>query len=400
MNITLSNCCGCGACAAACPVQAIQLNKVPGGYVYPEIDKAVCVECGHCDGVCACQKDLFQPELAAAYVAVARDVNLMESASGGLFASLAQGVILQGGAVFGCVLVREEGMLLARHICAEDFQTLLAMKGSKYVQSDLGDSYVRVKELLEAGKTVLFTGTPCQIAGLKGFLQKGWSNLYTAEVICHGVPSQELFQAYLAHVEHEKRAKVLSFRFRDKSEGWKLRGSMVLERDGRQWEESFEPEESSYYQLFLNGVTYRENCYTCPYASPSRQGDVTLGDFWCVDLVHPELLPELEETAGVSCLVVNSHRGRKLMENFGQGIALWHSNYERAARYNAQLVRPVSRPQERQRVLALYTTGGYAAVEDWYQKRLRKIRRKRRLIALVPKPLKDLFRPIRNRLKP
>ncbi|MCI6268728.1 MAG: Coenzyme F420 hydrogenase/dehydrogenase, beta subunit C-terminal domain [Clostridiales bacterium] len=374
------------------------------GFLYPQIDEARCVGCGLCERVCAYQHGPKRASDKETYAAAAQDADLVRSASGGVFASLAQAVLAQGGVVYGCAMEREDGRLVVRHVAVTALQELPRLKGSKYVQSEIGTIYRDVQEQLNAGKTVLFSGTPCQAAGLRGFLRKAYDNLFVVDIVCHGVPSLQFFRDYLRLTEEKYGGRIVDFRFRDKSAGWKLHGCMSIETaDGHAKSVCFEPEESSYYQMFLNSYTYRENCYSCPYAGENRPGDVTIGDYWCIDLVHPEVLAQqggkFDEQRGVSCLIVNNARGRELLARFGQGIAREPSTYEQAARYNAQLTRPSAMKEERAQVLALYRDGGYAQVEKWYQKRLRKIRFVRGLRAAVPRWAKERIKSLLKRVK-
>jgi hypothetical protein len=159
----------------------------------------------------------------------------------------------------------------------------------------------------------------------------------------------------------------------------------------------FEPEESSYYQMFLNSYTYRENCYQCPYASDYRPGDITICDYWCVELVHPELLREnggpLSHEAGVSCLIINNSKGRRLLEEFGSGIVKWESTYEKASKYNRQLIAPSQRKPEREMVLSLCREN-YSKVDKWYHRRLRPIKIRRAIRAAVPRSVKNLIKKV------
>ena len=399
-----SDCSACSACFAACPKQAIRMEPDENGFLYPQIDEALCVGCGLCERVCAYQHGPKRASDKETYAAAAQDADLVRSASGGVFASLAQAVLAQGGVVYGCAMEREDGRLVVRHVAVTALQELPRLKGSKYVQSEIGTIYRDVQEQLNAGKTVLFSGTPCQAAGLRGFLRKAYDNLFVVDIVCHGVPSLQFFRDYLRLTEEKYGGRIVDFRFRDKSAGWKLHGCMSIETaDGHAKSVCFEPEESSYYQMFLNSYTYRENCYSCPYAGENRPGDVTIGDYWCIDLVHPEYLTQqggkFDEQRGVSCLIVNNARGRELLARFGQGIAREPSTYEQAAKYNAQLTRPSAMKEERAQVLALYRDGGYAQVEKWYQKRLRKIRFVRGLRAVVPRWAKDGIKSLLKREK-
>lgn len=364
------------------------------GFRYPVVDESKCVHCGMCERVCAYGNDRPAESEKEVYVAVSGCTNVRESASGGLFAAFAKTIIQQGGAVYGCAMEYADGKLTPRHICVTEQTDLIRLKGSKYVQSELGDTYPNVRTRLEAGQLVLFSGTPCQVAGLRGYLRKEYDNLFTIDIICHGVPSVKLFQDYIAFEEEKRGAKITAFRFRDKSQGWKLHGAMTLDSGETVY---FEPEESSYYQMFLNSYTYRENCYSCPYASDHRPGDITIGDYWCVELVHPELLKEnggpLDHEAGVSCMIVNNDKGQQLLDLAGDGIVKWASTYEKASKYNRQLTAPSVLKPERDIVLALCRSS-YAEADKWYRKRLIPIKVKRAIRAAVPRPIKNLIKKV------
>lgn len=228
------------------------MEEDENGFDYPKIDESKCTECGKCLKVCSFEKK--EQSRKETYAAQAKDADLEENASGGIFTVLAQEVLKRKGIVYGCAMLYENQNLVIKHIGIDKIEELCKLKGSKYVQSNLENVYVEIKRHLEHNETVLFSGTPCQIAGLRGYLQRTYANLYTIEIICHGVPSAKLFQNYLGYIESKEGKKIAGFYFRDKSSGWKLYGKMILEnRDGSQKERYFEPEESSYYQMFLNG---------------------------------------------------------------------------------------------------------------------------------------------------
>lgn len=403
------DCCGCGSCVNACPQRAIQTIEDKYGYVYPQINYDLCISCGLCKRVCRFQIDKFlsiskESEKTCrhkeTYVAVSSSTDLSKSASGGLFAAFAKKIIENGGWVFGCALIYEDGRLNPKHIGISSLDELPKLLGSKYVQSDLGESYQQIKALLNEGTLVLFSGTPCQVAGLYGFLQKNYENLYTIDIICHGVPSVHLFHDYLSYVEKKIGRIIIDFRFRDKTKGWQLYGKMVcVDQNGNYNEISFEPEKSSYYQMFLDSYTYRKNCYECPYAcKEKRPGDITIGDFWCVELVHPELIfgvdGQLDCQKGVSCLIINNEQGRRLLQFYGKGIRIWNSDYEKAAKYNGQLTHPSALKEEREVFLKKYQKG-YAAVARWYKRRLVPIVIKRRIRQMIPRKLKEVIKNMR-----
>lgn len=392
INVTKTNCCGCGACAAICPKDAIAMVPDLDGFVYPVVDDKKCIHCNMCERVCSYRNSCPEISEKEVWAAVSTTTDLKESASGGIFSALSKTILSEGGYVYGSAMVCENSKLKARHIEIDNEIQLIKLKGSKYLKSDTTDIYPKVKKRLQDGNLVLFSGTPCQAAALKGYLNKDYENLYIVEIICHGVPSLKFFQDYIEFEENKRGKKITSFRFRDKSDGWKLHGAMTFESGETEY---FEPEESSYYQMFLNSYIYRENCYSCPYACEKRAGDVTIGDYWCIDIVHPELLTqnggELSEEKGISALIINNPKGRELVNRFGSGIKRYKSSYENAAKYNAQLKKPSALKEERAEVLALYKEG-YDKVEKWYRKRLRPIKFKRKIRALIPKPVKNIIK--------
>ena len=394
LNSQKSTCCGCTACASICPKQAIAMIPDENGFIYPHINPEKCVNCNLCETVCSYQNQIPASSDQKVFVAVADNTDLLESASGGLFASFAKTILAKGGVVYGSAMQYYNEQLHIRHIKVTDESDLYLLKGSKYVQSNMQDVFPDVLSELKRGTTVLFSGTPCQVSGLKGFLRKDYPNLFTIDIICHGVPSEQLFQQYISFEEEKHKSKIINFRFRDKKQGWQLHGAMTFENGETIY---FEPEKSSYYQMFLNSYTYRENCYSCPYASDHRPGDITIGDYWCIDLVHFEYLSEnggqIDHEKGVSCMIVNNSKGLELLDTFGTGIKCWTSSYENASKYNRQLTAPSILKKERTIVLNL-ARQNYKVVDRWYRKRLIPIIVKRYLRAAIPRPVKNFIKGI------
>lgn len=387
------SCCACSACMNVCAHQAIQMITNEDGFTYPQIEKDKCVNCGLCIQACNYQKEEKKVSAKIVYAAATNDTDPFASASGGLFASFAKHVIVAGGVVYGCALIYESGVLHPRHIRVSEPDKLYLLQGSKYVQSDIGLIYQEVQRDLRQNRMVLFTGTPCQVDGLKGYLHKEYDNLFTIDIICHGVPGSQMFQDYLRFVEKKKKKKVIEYKFRDKSNGWKLSGKMILEdADGQQEEILFAPEKSSYYQMFLDSYTYRVNCYTCPYACDNRPGDITIGDYWCIDLIHPEYLIQnggkFDERKGISCLIINNHHGENMMKKFGSGIHTEKSSFEKASKYNGQLTHPSVLKPERKIVLEKYAQG-YEVLEKWYHRKRLPVKIKRAIRAAVPRWMKN-----------
>ena len=247
-----TNCCGCGACISACPRQALTLCEDENGFVYPELDASLCIHCDRCSKVCAYQKRMPRGSKKTTYAAYTEGIDIRSSASGGIFAGLAKAVIEDGGIVFGSTLAYDNGCLTVHHLSIKEPGELQKLQGSKYVQSSIGNTYEEAKNLLDRGETVLFSGTPCQIDGLYGFLGRDYERLYTIDIICHGVPSEKMFRDYLAFEERKQGGKIIDYRFRDKSQGWKLFGKMSIEESsGKIRDVLFEPEESSFYQFLI-----------------------------------------------------------------------------------------------------------------------------------------------------
>lgn len=367
-------CCGCGACMNICPKQAITMQEDDYGFIYPSIDHIKCVHCGMCKKVCTYQSEFEKRDVISTYVAAAKEDDILKgSASGGVFAAIAVEVLKKNGAVFGCSMENNEEIITPKHVRITKIEELIKLQGSKYVQSFIGDTYKLVKKELETGRMVLFSGTPCQVDGLLGFLGKDYENLLAVDIICHGVPSANLFQAYIRNFEKKLRGKIVDFKFRDKTKGWGLRGRVIYrDKSGKLKSRLFPSELSSYFKLFLKADIYRENCYSCKYACEHRPGDLTIGDYWGIRKEHPEYLAAnggyYDVKKGVSCILASTEKGQKFLKELGTGIHMEISEFHKAAEHNEQLKRPSSEGTSREMIFKMYAKGGYEAVEKWYCK--------------------------------
>lgn len=367
-------CCGCGACLNICPKSAISMQEDEYGFTYPHIDETLCVGCGQCKKVCSYQdENVSLHEPITAYAAAGTDSELIKlSASGGIFASLAECILECGGIVYGCAFSQKDGSLYPEHVRLTDKRELYKVQGSKYVQSASGDSYRHVKSDLQRGKKVLFSGTPCQVAALNGFLGKmDRSNLLTVDIICHGTPSSKLFQDYICELGRSIKGTITDFKFRDKAGGWGLKGAVYYTNKHNQSKKRLIPVQlSSYYSLFLKSETYRENCYSCQYAGEKRPGDITIGDYWGIEDEHPEYAKEnggkFDFSDGVSCVLVNTENGRNWLETLNPQISFAESTFKQVQNRNHQLKAPSQHTQIREKVLKLYAEKGYAAIDEWY----------------------------------
>ena len=347
------SCYGCRACEHVCPKGAIAMQENGEGFLYPVLDETKCIQCGLCKKVCPYdnnQTDKKEP--LSVYAAQYQNAEaLKKSTSGGMFSAFADYVLENGGAVAGCIFDKDFNAI---HVVTKDLDVVAKMRGSKYVQSNTGKSYPQIKDLLESGVLVLFTGTPCQVDGLKRYLRKDYDNLFTLDLICHGVPSQKMLGAYLDSVRKEK-GEVLDLKFRDKERnGWSEQGSIVIEKKIK----TISGFNNSYYQYFLKSNLSRPCCYACKYSSIHRVGDITIGDYWNIG----KILPALETKDGYSVILVNSSKGEELLGQVKDRLKLYETDLISAVKGNGNLSHPSEKPATREDIYKRVEEEGYAAV--------------------------------------
>lgn len=384
-------CCGCGACACACPRDAISFYEDECGFLYPRIDPQACIGCGACKRACGFQQKLGQITTGPYFAAASDEPEVNLSASGGVFGSLARSFVARGGIVIGCAWEHSDCGLRAVHRAAAARDELLPLYGSKYVQSDVELAYKEARKALRAGREVLFSGTPCQVAGLRGYLGKEYSGLLAVDLVCHGVPSARMLEGYSGFASANLGSEIVDMRFRSKRDGWSK--SLQLEVLCANGERSYvSSKESSYYDLFLGLKTLRDSCYDCPFAGKLRPADLTIGDFWGVDKVKPSLLEEhggsFSMRGGVSCLLVNTERGLEGLTRFGGSLRREKVSFEQIDQGNDQLRHPAKLPRDRERYLQAFAQGGWERVERMWNADIRKQSVVRLLRRCVPVGIK------------
>ena len=364
-------CCGCGACKAACKINAITMKRDEYGFEFPVIDESKCVGCKKCKDVCAYQNGNNQNKTDKAFAAVSKSTDVMQSASGGVFASVAAEFIKNGGIAAGCSLESNDGRLEPKHIIVDKPEDLHKLLGSKYVHSDTTEIFEKIKQLLNDNKNILFSGTPCQVDALYSYLGKRYDNLYTIDLICHGVPSKKMFSDYLSMLSN-KYGLVKEFVFRDKQKGLTFVSRALCENNGKEKYKYIQYGESSYYSNFLRCNTYRECCYSCKYANENRVGDITIGDFWGIKTQHPELFDgshsEFDSDKGISCILQNTEQGKKLIEYYGKGLSLYPSTFEKIEKENKQLSEPSVPKGNREEIMNIYKLKGYEEFDKYFMK--------------------------------
>ena len=329
-------CSGCAACANGCPKAAITMAADEKGFLRPAIAQDLCVNCGLCKKLCP-QNERIAPEREGKiYAALAVNDELRaKSSSGGIFSLLAEKTLREGGAVFGAAMDKN---LHVRHIMAETPETLELLRGSKYVQSEMGDSYRLAKEQLERGRKVLFSGTPCQIDALKHFLGKDYENLLAVDILCHGVPSPAVLRKFIESREQATGKKVVAINFRDKDPGWSAFSTTLFFEDGTK------EIDNSYYYFFVWDYCTRESCAHCLYSSTKRVGDITLGDFWGYKESAPEHIED--DDLGISLVSVNTEKGLAAFRAVQGKLDHAPRRIADAAKGNPVLVHPCA-PHER-----------------------------------------------------
>lgn len=303
-----SRCSGCHACFLACPQKCIRLVADEEGFLYPQVDQKECSSCNLCEKVCPILNphSISKETKPLAYAVKNTDEYIRErSSSGGVFTAMAEYIIEQGGLVFGAAFDDDFNVV---HIRVDKKEDLEKLRGSKYVQSKIGYTYQEAKEALLSGKPVLFTGTPCQIGGLKAFLKKDYEKLYTQDLICHGVPSPLAWKKYLEYLKNEYITEVKYVSFRNKEKSWKKYSIFIRFENGQELMEPFT--ENLYMQAFLKNFSLRPSCYDCQFKGVNRVSDITLADFWGIE----NTLPQMDDDKGTSLVMIHSDKGKELLE--------------------------------------------------------------------------------------
>lgn len=338
--IDKKKCTGCGSCFHSCPTQSISMVENSEGFLYPLVDER-CISCGicikHCPILTPIQKTNNDKEIYG--LILKNDDILFKSSSGGVFPVIAEYVINNKGYVFGCALNND---LEPEHIAINNINELYKLQGSKYVESNLGDCFPKIRNYLSNGCLVLFTGTPCQAAGLISFLGKPYNNLITIDLVCHGIPSRKLFSSYITWLSKKNNDQIIQYNFRDKKNGWGLKGSSFTKNKNIK----VNPDSDPYYFSFLRGDTYRESCYKCSYASMNRNGDFTIGDFWGVD----KFFPLINTKKGVSVCILNTEKACALFTSIKSNFIAFPCTEDQIIKYNHNLNSPTNRPLIREEI--------------------------------------------------
>ena len=339
LETALELCNGCHTCYSLCPKKAIKMVVNTEGFLFPQINNESCIECGLCEKICPVLNPITKEnEQTAAYAIINNDEEIrLQSSSGGVFSAIAQDVIKQNGIVFGAKFDSDFNVI---HGYTDSIEGLLDFRGSKYVQSAIGEAYKDCKNFLEEGRQVLFSGTPFQIAGLQSFLGKNYDNLLLVDIICHGVPSPLLWTEYKRTLEKKFASRMVKTAFRRKDYGWKQYSLAVTFGNASEYCNTLR--QDSYLKLFLKDVCLRESCYNCKYKTAKRIADITIADFWGIQNEYPEL----DDDKGTSFVITHSDKGQKIIDCLSN-CTVKIIPLEKGVKYNPSYVRSVIRPTKR-----------------------------------------------------
>lgn len=341
-----SDCTGCRACEQICPVKCIKMEENEEGFLYPKIDEERCINCGKCKKTCPQLMQTISENKYKIYGVRPREIDIAKkSTSGGIAYLISRKIIEEKGIVVGCCY---DENLYAHHVCVDNMKDLEKLRGSKYVTTDTQNTFSEVKAFLECGRKVLYTGSSCQIAGIKKFLGKEYDNLITIDIVCHGVPSNKIFRKYLDWLERKYNKKITDYSFRNKDKGaWGLGyiariqfedGTIIYKKA------DFDP----YYTAFLAGKNFRESCYQCKYANINRVGDISLADFWGIEKCDRNMYNK----SGVSLVIVNNNKGQMQIDKLvkEENIIINEYTVREATEYNLNLKEPTHRDKFRDEI--------------------------------------------------
>lgn len=379
-------CCGCYACANICPKNCLNMVIDDEGFWYPSINEEKCINCDLCIKVCPIIKNKKEDEDFSdnfnkkAYAAQFLNKNIRaNSSSGGVFTSIAENIIEKGGIVIGAVFNENFEVV---HRCVETKDELNRIRGSKYVQSRIGNVYRDVKNELIKDRLVLFTGTPCQVYGLKRYLDRDYKNLITQDIVCHGVPSPIVWNKYINHIRLKNKKKITNINFRDKVEGWRSYSLTFKFLNNKKVSKNIN--EDFYLIAFQNDIILRNSCYECKFKGENRVSDITLADFWGIENTDTEM----DDNKGTSLVVINSEKGDSLFNNIAKSLKIFECNLDVALKGNKSYYVSSNKNQLREKFLSEVTSDNFEKSVRKYCNYSYKVELKKKIKKYIKKLLK------------
>lgn len=341
-------CTGCTACYSSCPKNCITMQSDRYGFKFPIVDTEKCVNCKKCEGACPLiGKNVASKELLSVYAAYLQDDNVrMDSSSGGIFTEIATEILDRKGVVFGAVFDDEYGV---EHVQISEKEDLSKLRGAKYAQSELGECFFEVQNKLNMGKDVLFVGLPCQVAGLKSFLKKDYPSLFTVDFVCHGVPSPLVWKNYVKYRAEKDNHGILpeKINLRSKSSGWsRYRYSNRYEYSSSQYYSVLNGDDL-FMKLFVSNYINRSSCADCHFKGAKRVSDITLGDFWGIW----DVAPDMDDDKGTSLILTHTKAGATMFEKISARLKFREMSLRQASVRNPSLLISSSAADDRELIL-------------------------------------------------
>lgn len=357
-------CTGCSACANVCPQQCITMIEDNDGFTYPQINSDLCVECHLCEKSCpVLNKKDIDIVMRNAYAAISSDNFVRnESSSGGIFSELALEILKSGGVIFGASYGKSG---VVEHICVDNVESLWKLRGAKYSQSYLGDTFIEVKKHLLLGENVLFSGTPCQVAGLKAFLRRDFDNLFCIDFVCHGVPSPMVWREYVKHRSLKDNDGKLPtmINLRNKETGWSRYSYSVKFDYSDNKNYMCKNNSDLYMQLFVNDYILRKSCSNCQFKGYDRISDITLGDFWGIW----DIDSSMDDNKGTSMVLTHSKKGEHLFNSILSRINCKPVTLEQASKMNPSLLYSSVHKEVRNQLLEEIRNNGFQGAQRYVQ---------------------------------
>lgn len=378
-----SMCCGCEACKNICPKKCIIMKKDEEGFEYPEVDETKCINCGACNRVCQYEHEVNElqkdkePEVYSCTINDKKE--LKNSTTAAVFFNLASYVIENEGVVYG---VKYDSKMKVVHTRTENLEELNELRGSKYIQSKIGQVYTLIKKDLNNNKIVLFSGTPCQVGGLYKFLGKNYKNLITVDIICFGVPSPGIYMDYLDEQEKKYKSKIKNIDFRDKANGWNNSYTRIkFENENINY---YKPSnENEWYATFTSHICTRKACNNCLYTSLYRKSDITIGDFWGIEKIDSKI----DSRYGVEKVILNTNKGTELFNKISYKYNIQKRKLKEAIRPNLQ--HPPKENKNREDFFVTYNKKGFNKAYTKFVKNTFSKKIKRKIGELKRKILKE-----------
>lgn len=377
------NCCSCKACANVCPKNAISFLPDENGFTYPKINEELCIGCNKCVKVCQFNREIILNEPKKSIACVNKDNKILkQSTSGGIFSAIAESVLKRNGAVFGCAMNED---FYAQHICIESIDQLASLRGSKYLLSDIKMCYKDAKERLDNGQFVLFSGTPCQIAGLYCVLGKEYDNLLTIDLVCHGTPNYLMFKKYIEYLENKYKTKITYYNFRTKNRTW-LRFGCAFGNTNKHFH--INKFEEFYHTCFTSGHILQESCYSCQFATRKRVADFTLCDFWGFQISKIKI----REEKGLSACMLNTEKALSYFDELSEKIKYEEVDYDIVVKGNGCLRKPTKRGNFRDYYMKAYREDKIDEAAEQYIQNRKKFIRRQKCLYILPYKFYKLFR--------